>query len=172
MRRALSTISAATVALLLLSGCAAGEQPTHDSASPEPVAVAPTEPTIEITYEIDGRSETVRAHPDKQGCSARMLQAFSDSDVASSVSLPAGGDSGQIRAFVLDDLYVGFLGSGDAQITSADDGSSSASVVSLEGTATLVEIPEGESPSAGELDLSTGTEVPATLTATVVCRTE
>jgi len=169
-------LSALAVTVVLLSGCGAPMQPAPTAASPERFSAEPTEPTeptIEITYEIDGDSETVRAHPDKQACSPRMPQAFSDSGVASSISLPADeGESGQIRAFVLDDLYVGFLGHGAARIAPADGGVSRASVVALEGTATLVEIPEGTSPSAGELDLSTGVEVPATLTAAVVCRME
>lgn len=123
-----------------------------------------------ITYELEGRTQTALAHPEKRGCSASMLQAFSDSQVQSVVQIPhAEGEASQVRAHVLDDAYVGFLGTAEADFATMEDGSVRASVVEVEGTATIIEIPAGTSPSAGELDLSAGTEVPATLTATVVC---
>ena len=141
--------------------------------SPSPQGVAPTEPSIEITYEVDGRFETVTAQPDKASCASGVLQAFSDGEVASMVGLPdEEGGQGQIRAYVLDGLYVGFLGRSAAEHERLDGGALRASVVALEGTATLVELPAGERPSAGELDLTKGVEVPATLTATVVCPAE
>lgn len=168
---------AAIAAMLLATGCTAGTgfatpsgTETAAPVAPSPHGAAPTEPSIEITYEVDGRSETITAQPDKVSCAAGVLQAFSDGEVASMVSLPGEeGGQGQIRAYVLDGLYVGFLGRSAAEQEPLDDGELRASVVALEGTATLVELPEGERPSAGELDLTNGVEVPATLTAAVVC---
>lgn len=175
MTRRTAAAAAAALSGVLLAGCAVVPPAPNTSAesTPAPTASAPAEPTIEITYQIDGRTETVLAHPDKKSCSSGPLLAFSDAEVASMVSLPAeDGDTGQIRAYVLDDLYVGFLGSGAVRVSRTGDGQSRASVMNLSGTATLVEIPEGPRPSAGELDLTTGTEVPATLTATVLCPAE
>lgn len=171
---------AAVVGMLLAAGCTAGTgSPTPSGtgtaapAAPSPQGAAPTEPSIEITYEVDGRSETITSQPDKALCAAGVLQAFSDGEVAAMVSLPdEEGRQGQIRAYVLDGLYVGFLGRSVAEQEQLDDGALRASVVALDGTATLVELPEGERPSAGELDLTSGVEVPATLTATVVCPAE
>jgi hypothetical protein len=165
-----SLAALAAVAIVLLSGCTATSGTETSTSPPPPTASAPTEPTIEITYEIDGRTETALSHPDKKSCSNGSLIAFSDAEVASVATLPAEDDaSAQISAYVLDDLYVGFVGRGSVEVVSTEDGGSRASVLDLEGTATLVEIPDGPRPSAGELDLSTGTEVPAALTATVVC---
>lgn len=150
--------------------CAGGDPGADSDADAADAASAPVEPTVEIAYEIDGRSEMVVAHPDDVSCTDNALVAFAGGEHASSAMLPAeGSDSGSVSGHVLDDVFVAFQGVGFPQVVTDADGAVRGSVVGAEGTATIVEIPEGEHPTAGDIDLADGTRVPATMTATVVC---
>lgn len=172
-RRLTETVAAAGLGLLLLSGCSSvpAASPDAQEETPQATAAPLAEPSIEITHELDGKSTTARAALGTSSCSSHMFSAMSgDGHGASAIfSVTEAGESGQIQASIVGDSLLVFQGKGAPVFRTGADQTKRASVVGLSGTATVVEIPAGTAPAIGEVDLSTGTTLRATLTATLAC---
>lgn len=174
LRRGLTeTVVAAGLGLLMLSGCssAPATSPDAEGEAPQSTATPLAEPSLEITYELDGKPTTARAALGTSSCSSHAFTAMSEDGRGASAifSVTEAGESGQIQANILGDSLVAFQGKGTPVFTTGTDQTKRASVVALSGTATVVEIPAGAAPAIGEVDLSTGTTLPATLSATLAC---
>ena len=171
-----ATVVAAGLGLLLLSGCSSAPSVSPDAQEETPQATATpiAEPSLEITYELDGKSTTARAALGASSCSSHAFSAMSeDGHGASAIfSVTEAGESGLIQASIIGDSLLVFQGKGAPVFTTGADQTKRASVVALSGTATVVEIPADTAPAIGEVDLSTGARLPATLTATLACTPE
>lgn len=167
----------ATVVALVLSGCGSAADEVASSATPtQPAAtveeVAPlSAPSVEITYEVEGESVTVQSELQAMGCTAPARAAVSPDGKSASALFPGTDASGesQMTASILGDELVAFRGAGTLTVNEASDGMQRVTVVDLPGTAFVADVPEGQSPSIGEVDLAGATEVPATMSATLDC---
>ncbi|WP_336659089.1 hypothetical protein [Leucobacter sp. USHLN153] len=180
MRPALAAVLLAGGAMLL-SGCgsAGGDTPSAESgetaATPAKPAVpteVPDPPTATIDFAVDGDDRSVSADFSTMSCSAHTFAAQAEDGRSASALLPASDSEtpGRITVSVMgDDELVVFSGTGLPEFT--DLGSAVvASLSDLSGSATVVSIASGKAPAIGEVDLSQGTEVEATLSAALACQ--
>lgn len=165
--------------LLIVSGCApaasapGGERggDTSPTSPPMPTAV-PEPPAATITAVIDDRPISMSAEFAAMSCSPHAFASLAADGRSGSATLPPTDavSPGRVSVAIIDShLLVVF--SAQELPTFTDLGQDVvASLTNVHGSAIVVELPPGEIPAIGEVDLSQGDEMSATLQAELVCR--
>lgn len=135
----------------------------------QPAAEPLAEPSIEITYELDGEFTTAQVPVAIPRCGTVPFYTLASVGYDGILSEEVEDGVAGIYANVWDGYYIGFRGEGTLEFEEVSALAQRATVDELRGVAILVEVPEGSEPLGGGSDWAGGTEVPATLSATLEC---